>query len=213
MPSLSELREEAMRTGLSLRQAAAHPMDQFRAWFEQARAAGLYAPRAMSLATVNAQGRPTARMVVLAGFGERGFDFTTDGRSPKAEDLRRSAYAALVFHWAELERQVRVEGTVEALPASEVEPYFQKRSRGSQLAAWASHQSEVIPGRDILEERLLQILTEHEGRPIDMPPYYAGYRVRPAMLEFWQARSDQLNDRVRYRLAEDGAWITELLAP
>jgi pyridoxamine 5'-phosphate oxidase len=213
MPSLDELRDEALRAGFSLRDAAASPVEQFRAWFEQAKAAGLYQPRAMAMATVNALGRPAARMLVLAGYDERGFDFTTDGRSPKAQDLSRQPWAALVFHWAELDRQVRVEGVVEALEDVLTDAYFHQRARESQLAALASRQSEVIEGRDVLEERLLELLTQYEHTPVERAPYFAGYRLRPEVMEFWQTRRDHLNDRVRYRKAEDGSWIIELLAP
>ena len=213
MPSLDELREHAMRAGLGLRDAAANPVEQFRAWFQQAGDAGLYQPRAMALATVNELGRPTARMLVLAGFDEHGFDFTTDGGSPKAGDMRARPWAALVFYWAELERQVRLEGEIERLDGATTDAYFKKRARESQLSTWVARQSEVIDGRDVLEERLLQLLAEHERKPVSRPPYYAGYRVRPSMFEFWQARADHLNDRVRYRRAEDGSWIIELLAP
>jgi pyridoxamine 5'-phosphate oxidase len=202
-----------MRIGLSLRDVARTPVEQFGAWFEQARAAGLYQPRAATLATVNALGRPAARMVILAGFGAQGFDFTTDERSPKAADLRRQPWAALVFYWPELERQVRLEGETQTLGNDEVRTYFEKRARASQLAAWASRQSEVIESRAILEQRLLELIEAHEGRAVEPPPYMAGYRLKPVMAEFWQARGDHLNDRVRFRAAEDGAWITELLAP
>ena len=213
MPSLAELRDEGMRAGLSLRQAPANPLELFRAWFEQAKTAGVTQPRAMTLATVNALGRPTARMLVLAGYDARGFAFITDGSSPKAQDLRQQPWAALVFHWADLERQVRVEGQVVALEAAETDAFFHQRARESQLAAWAARQSQVIEDRAVLEERLLQLLAAHERAPVERPPAYIGFRVKPSMLEFWQARHDHLNDRVRYRRAEDGSWITELLAP
>ncbi len=212
-PSLDELRAEAMRAGLSLRDAPSHPMQQFHAWFEQARAAGLYQPRAVSLATVNALGRPSARMVILAGFGDSGFDFTTDQRSPKALDLQRQPWAALVFYWAELERQVRVEGKVAGLAEATTDAYFQMRSRESRLATWASRQSEVIAGRDVLEERLLRMMAEHEHAPVTRPADTVGFRLQPSLVEFWQARSDRLHDRVRYRQAEDETWIIELLSP
>jgi len=129
------------------------------------------------------------------------------------QDLQRQPWAALVFHWAELERQVRVEGPVEPLAEAETEAYFQRRARESQLATWASRQSEVIADRAALEERLLQVLAEHEQRPVERPPYYIGFLLKPVLVEFWQARTDHLNDRVRYTRAEDGSWIIELLAP
>jgi pyridoxamine 5'-phosphate oxidase len=167
----------------------------------------------MTLATMTAEGRPAVRVVVLAGFDARGFDFTTDGRSPKAGELRRQPWAALAFLWPELERQVRVEGPVETLAEAEADAYFHKRARESQLAAWLAPQSQVVASRAVLEEGLLQVLARYDGRPVPRPPEYTGYRVAPATLEFWQARSDHIHDRLRYRRAPDGAWIIELLAP
>ena len=199
--------------GLSPRDAAASPVAQFRLWFEQTRLAGVREPRAMTLATVNALGRPTARMVVLAGYDERGFDFATDSRSPKIADTQRQPWVALVFHWAELDRQVRIEGEVSQLDVATADLYFHKRARESQIAAWVGQQSEVVPDRAVLEEQFLALLTSRERLPISRPPTYLAYRVRPVMFEFWQARSDQLHDRVRYTLAEPGAWTIERLAP
>jgi pyridoxamine 5'-phosphate oxidase len=213
MATLDEQRAEKMRIGFGLRQAAANPLEQFRLWFEEAQAAGLFQPQAMALATVNAVGRPTARMLWLSACDARGFAFTTIAGSPKVQDLQRQPWAALVFHWAELERQVRVEGPVEPLAEAETEAYFQRRARESQLATWASRQSEVIADRAALEERLLQVLAEHEQRPVERPPYYIGFLLKPVLVEFWQARLDWLNDRVRYVKAEDSSWVIELLAP
>ena len=213
MSTIDELREQAMATGLSLREAAASPVEQFQAWLDQARAAGLYQPRGMTLATVNALGRPTARMVVLAAFDEQGFDFATDARSPKIEDLRHQPWAALVFHWAEMERQVRIEGEVELLDDAAGDAYFYKRARESQLASWVARQSEVIDNRGLLEDQLLTLLAKHEHQPVSRPPHYLAYRVKPSLVEFWQARSDHLHDRVRYRPGEGQSWITERLAP
>ncbi len=213
MTTLDELRAEFMRQEFGLRQTAAQPMEQFRLWFEAAQASGLFQPQAMTLATVDAAGHPTARTLWLAGHDSRGFAFATMAGSPKAQDLQRQPWAALVFHWAELERQVRAEGPVEPLAEAEIEAHFQSRSRESQLAAWASRQSEVIAERAVLEERLLQVMAEHKQQPIARPPFYLGFRLKPVMLEFWQARLDWLNDRVRYEKAEDGSWAIKLLAP
>ncbi len=199
--------------GFSPREAAASPVAQFRLWFEQTRAAGVRQPRAMSLATVNALGRPTARMVVLAGYDERGFDFATDSRSPKISDTQRQPWVALVFYWAELDRQVRIEGEVSLLDDASADEYFRKRARESQIATWVGRQSDVVPDRAVLEEPFLALLTGRERQPISRPPTYRAYRVRPELFEFWQARSDQLHDRVRYTLAEPGAWTIERLAP
>ena len=199
--------------GLSPREAAANPMAQFRLWFGQAQAAGARQPRAMTLATVTAQGRPTARMVVLAGYDEHGFDFATDSRSPKIADTLHQPWVALVFYWAELDRQVRIEGELTVLDEAAADAYFHKRARESQIATWVGRQSEVVPDRAVLEEQFLALLTGRERQPISRPPTYLAYRVQPALVEFWQARSDQLHDRVRYTLAEPGAWTIERLAP
>ncbi len=212
-PSQDKLRQQAMDTGLSLRDAPATPVELFRTWFEQAKAAGAAEPRAMALATVNTLGRPTARMVVLAGFDTTGFDFATDARSPKIQDAQRQPWVALVFYWAELQRQVRVEGRLELLDEAAADRYFYMRARESQLSTWLARQTDLIEGRDTLEESLLQRLEDYQGKPIPRPPYYLAYHVPPSMVEFWQARSDHINDRLRYTQPEPGAWQIELLAP
>src|SRR5262249_33586723 len=143
----------------------------------------------------------------------RGFDFATDSRSPKIADAQRQPWVALVFYWAELDRQVRIEGDLSQLDEATADLYFRKRARESQVATWVGRQSEGVPDRAVLEEQFLELLTGRERQPIDRPPTYLAYRVRPAMVEFWQARSDQLHDRVRYTLAEPGAWTIERLAP
>ena len=211
--SADELRERAMRRGVELRDATAEPVSLFQAWFEQTKPAGVRQPRAMTLATVNALGRPAARMVVLAGFDQHGFDFATDARSPKIEDGQRQPAVALVFFWAELERQVRIEGQLEPLDEATSDRYFQMRARQSRLATWLARQSDIIEGRDTLEERLLRLLADYDHQPIPRPPYYLAYRVRPALVEFWQARSDYINDRLRYVRRADDSWTIERLAP
>jgi pyridoxamine 5'-phosphate oxidase len=152
-------------------------------------------------------------MLVLAGFDEHGFDFATDDRSPKIEDARRQPWVALVFYWAELDRQVRIEGELAPLDEAAAEQYFHRRARAAQLAAWVGQQSAVVAERPILEEQLLRLLAEQEHQAVGRPPSYRAYRVAPTRVEFWQLRSDQLHDRVRYRQAEPGAWIIERLAP
>jgi pyridoxamine 5'-phosphate oxidase len=202
-----------MAAGFDLAQAAAEPAAQFLAWLEQAETAGVFGPRAMALATVNPAGRPTARLVMLAGCDARGFVFCTDGGSPKAQDLDQVPWAALVFNWSELERQVRVEGPVAAIPDDEAEGYFARRASAARVAAWAGRQSAVIADRAGLEANLIEALARYEGKAIPRPPYYVGYRVAPALVEFWQGRTDRLHDRVRYRRMERGGWLIERLAP
>jgi len=202
-----------MSTGLDPAQAARDPMTQFADWLAEAQSAGLYATRAMTLATVNALGRPAARMVLLAGHNAGGFAFCTDDRSPKAADLTRSPFAALVFHWAELERQVRAEGEVEPIPAEETDRYFAARAPAAQVAAHLGPQSAPAPSRAILEQALLDRLNALPAGPVPRPAHYAGYRLRPSVVEFWQGRTDRLHDRVRYSLLPDLSWRLDRLAP
>jgi pyridoxamine 5'-phosphate oxidase len=210
---LEALRAAYMAEGFDLTQAAAEPVTQFVAWLAQVEAAGVFGPRAMTLATTNAAGRPSARLVMLAGCDARGFAFCTDAGSPKARDLAQQPWAALVFNWGALERQVRVEGPVEPIADDEADRYFARRASAARLAAWAGRQSAVIRDRAGLEARLIEVLSRYEGQAIPRPPYYAGYRVAPALVEFWQGRADRLHDRVRYERLEGGRWLIERLAP
>ena len=211
---LDSLRASLMSTGLDPAQAARDPMTQFAAWLNEAQSAGLYATRAMTVATVNALGRPMARMVLLAGHDTRGFAFCTDDRSPKAAGLALSPFAALVFHWAELERQVRAEGDVEPIPADEANQYFAARAPAAQVAAHLGPQSAPVPGRAALEQALLDQLNALPAGHIPRPAHYVGYRLRPTVVEFWQGRTDRLHDRVRYTLQPDtNSWRLDRLAP
>ena len=202
-----------MSTGLDPAQAARDPMTQFAAWLAEAQSASVYATRAMTLATVNALDRPTARMVLLAGHDARGFAFCTNDRSPKAADLSRSPFAALVFHWAEMERQVRAEGEVEPVPADETDQYFAARAPAAQVAAHLGPQSAPVPSRAALEQALLDQLNTLPAGPVARPAHYIGYRLRPTVVEFWQGRTDRLHDRVRYTLQPDLTWRLDRLAP
>jgi pyridoxamine 5'-phosphate oxidase len=189
------------------------PFRQFAAWFREAAAAGLYQPEAMTLATVGPDGRPSARVVLLRTFDERGFTFFTNYDSRKAHDLAARPRAALVFFWAELHRQVRVEGVAELVSAEESDAYFAGRPRGSQLSAWASPQSEVVAGRDILERRVEELARQYEGRPVPRPPRWGGCRVVPDAMEFWQGRANRLHDRLSFRRRPAGTWHMVRLAP
>jgi pyridoxamine 5'-phosphate oxidase len=189
------------------------PIRQFATWFEEAAAAGLYQPEAMTLATVGPEGRPSARMVLLRGFDGRGFSFFTNYDSRKARDLAARPWAALVLFWAELHRQVRIEGRVEPVSAEESDAYFAGRARGSQLSAWASPQSEVLEGRGVLERRVAELARQYEGRPVPRPPRWGGYRVVPECIEFWQGHENRLHDRLSFRRRADGGWAVVRLAP
>jgi pyridoxamine 5'-phosphate oxidase len=189
------------------------PFGQFRAWFAEARAAGVYQPDAMTLATATPDGRPSARVVLLRGLDGRGFSFFTNYDSRKGAELDANRRAALVFYWAELHRQVRIEGPVEVVSAAESDAYHQTRPRGSQLSAWASPQSEAIGGRGVLDERVAELAGRFEGRPVPRPPRWGGYRVVAETIEFWQGRDNRLHDRLRYRRGAGGGWEIVRLAP
>jgi pyridoxamine 5'-phosphate oxidase len=184
----------------------------FRAWLEDATARGLHEPTAMTLATADGRGRPSARTVLLKGVDQRGFTWFTNSGSRKARELAENPWAALVFAWTPLGRQVVVRGLVTAIAAEESDAYFATRARGSQLGAWASPQSEVLPDRAALEERMELVTTTYQGRVVPRPPHWGGYRLRPDEIEFWKGRPDRLHDRIRYRRERDG-WLVERLAP
>ena len=188
------------------------PFKQFRAWLDEALAANLPQPLGMTLATATPQGRPSARMVLLRGFDSKGFVFFTNYTSRKAKELDNNPRAALVLYWAELDRQVRIEGTVQRVAADESDTYFQTRPRGSRLGALASPQSDVIPDRAFLERRMEELIREYPD-DIPRPGFWGGYRVIPVSIEFWQGQENRLHDRLRYRRDEDGPWIIERLAP
>jgi pyridoxamine 5'-phosphate oxidase len=187
------------------------PLAQFRAWFDQARNAGIALPEAMTLATASPDGSPSARIVLLKRL-DSGFVFHTNYRSRKGRELEASPRAALVFHWQPLGRQVRVEGTVEHVAPEESAEYFATRPRGAQLGAWASPQGEPIGSRAELEGLLATATTRHEGREVPLPPFWGGYRLVPERIEFWQHGDDRLHDRLLYERDGDG-WRVVRLAP
>ena len=213
MDHAARLRKEYTRAGLKEPDADPDPIGQFRRWFDEAFAAGLHEPNAMTLATATTDGRPSARVVLLKGLDERGFVFYTSYEGRKSRELETNPYAALVFYWGELERQVRIEGRVSYVSEEESDAYFAGRPRGSQLGAWVSEQSRPIEDRDALEERLRELEAEYEGRKVPRPPFWGGYRVEPEVIEFWQGRENRLHDRLIYRRSESGGWRRERLQP
>jgi pyridoxamine 5'-phosphate oxidase len=190
-----------------------NPIAQFQRWFADAVAAGLPLPEAMSLSTITPEGKPTARMVLLKRVDAEGFVFFTNFLSAKARELAANPNASLVFFWPQLERQVRVEGVVSKTSAAESREYFATRPRGSQIGAWASPQSEVIPGREVLERRRAELEEVYRDREIPWPEHWGGYCLKPERIEFWKGRPDRLHDRILYVRQSDGSWTIQRLAP
>lgn len=209
--SIADLRREYTYDGLSEADAHRDPLVQFERWFDEAVAAQLPLPNAMTLATVTPQGAPDARVVLLKGVEAGGFVFYTNYLSRKGEELAANPSACLVFLWTEFERQVRIEGRVEKVSAKESEEYFATRPLGSRLSAWASAQSAPVSDRETLE-RALEVMETRYGENPPRPPHWGGYRVIPDAIEFWQGRENRLHDRLLYRRRQ-GAWKIERLAP
>jgi len=192
--------------------AADDPIAFFERWFREARAAGIYLPESMTLATATPDGIPAARMMLLKGVDQRGFMFFTNYESRKGQELLENRRAALVFHWAVLQRQVRVEGTVERLTHDESEAYFQTRPRGAQIGAWASQQSAELSSRAELDKRVTEYEARFAGQNVPLPPFWGGFRLTPTAIEFWQGRINRLHDRVRYTRAGEN-WSVVRLYP
>jgi pyridoxamine 5'-phosphate oxidase len=212
LASIADLRKEYIRAGLHESDAVPNPVEQFRKWFDEALAANLHEPNAMTLATATQAGHPSARVVLLKGYDGRGFVFYTNHESRKGRELEENPFCALVFYWGELERQVRIEGRAYPVSEKENDAYYATRPRGSRLSARASEQSRPIEDRSILEERLQSLETEYERREVPRPPFWGGYRVEPETFEFWKGRENRLHDRLLYRRTEDG-WERERLQP
>lgn len=211
-PELAQLRREYARQALDEAQLPDDPLTLFQQWFREALQAEVADPNAMVLATADISGRPSARVMLLKDCDTQGFVFFTNYESRKGHELTENPWAALVFWWAALERQVRVEGRVEKVSAEESDAYFQTRPRESQLGAWASPQSQVIPDRATLEHRVAELMARFNGQEVPRPPYWGGFRLIPEVIEFWQGRPGRLHDRIRYRRTPQG-WVKDRLAP
>ena len=210
--SISDIRREYAHARLDESNVSADPVAEFDRWFSQALDAQVLEPNAMSLATSTPKGIPSVRMVLLKGYDGRGFVFFTDYRSRKGSELDSNPHAALAFYWGELERQVRITGSVERTSQEESEQYYRSRPLGSRLGAWVSHQSRVIPSRALLETGLEEVKERFSTDDVPLPPHWGGYRLRHMEVEFWQGREDRLHDRIRY-LREGEGWRVERLSP
>ena len=210
--TLADLRKDYCLAGLVESELARDPFRQFEKWFQEAEAAKLPEPNAMSLATSTPDGRPSVRTILLKGMDGRGFVFFSNYESRKGRELALNPFTSMLFPWVALERQVIVEGPVTKIPREESETYFHSRPRASQLGAWVSQQSSIISGRAVLEESMKMIEQKYAGREVPLPPHWGGWRLVPETVEFWQGRRSRLHDRLRYRREKDG-WAIERLAP
>lgn len=210
--SIADIRKDYSLLALNETDIAADPIEQFSRWWNDAVRSEILEVNAMTLATATKDGRPSARIVLLKGFDEKGFVFFTNYNSHKGSELAENPYAALTFFWKEIERQVRIEGVVEKTDAAESDAYFFSRPEGSRIGAWASPQSSIIKSRAVLEENVAKYAGEFKNS-IPRPPHWGGYRVMPLRIEFWQGRSSRLHDRISYTKTDKGSWKAERLAP
>ena len=210
---IAALRHDYVAHGLRRADLDPDPIKQFAIWFGEAAAAQIRDVNAMTLATATGDGAPSARIVLLKAISDRGFVFFTNYLSEKGRQLDANPRAALCLFWVQLERQIRIEGSVEKTSREESEEYFRSRPLGSRLGAWTSRQSEVIANRDALERQLAEVTTHYEGADVPLPTHWGGYRVKPSLIEFWQGRTNRLHDRFRYTREGEGSWRIERLSP
>jgi pyridoxamine 5'-phosphate oxidase len=211
--SIADLRKNYTQGGLLESSASLDPFEQFRHWFTEAVSSEILEPNAMTLATINEEGKPSARIVLLKNLDDQGFTFFTNYDSNKGKNLEKNPWVSLVFLWGELERQVRIEGKVEKINPEESDKYFNSRPIGSQLGAWASNQSQVIPNREVLDIKLKEVTQKYEGKVLPRPQHWGGFRVIPNLIEFWQGRENRLHDRLCYTLQDNQQWKRERLSP
>ena len=212
MNSIADIRKDYKLRSFLEAEAASNPFVQFTEWWNDALASNIDEVNAMTLATVNAAGKPCARIVLLKGMSEEGYEFYTNYESHKAKEMAGNSNVALVFFWKELERQIRIEGTVKKAPEDVSDIYFNSRPEESRIGAWSSPQSKIIPSREILEDNVIANKTRFEEKEITRPTFWGGYIVEPVLFEFWQGRSNRLHDRIEYVKNETG-WIKRRLAP
>lgn len=210
---LFSLRREYMSQGLRRADLASDPVSQFARWFDQARNTDMLDPNAMVVATVNTDGQPSTRNVLLKAYDEKGFVFYTNLESRKARHMALNPKVALLFTWLPLNRQLKIEGLAEKISTTESLQYFLSRPKESQWAAWASHQSQKISSRQLLEEKFFEMKEKFSKGEVPLPSFWGGYRVKPHQVEFWQGRENRLHDRFVYRLQDDNRWIIERWSP
>jgi pyridoxamine 5'-phosphate oxidase len=215
LSSIADIRRDYMLKSFDESHAATNPFDQFKEWWDEATSAEIDEVNAMTLATVDVNGKPSARIVLLKGYTHDGFVFFTNYESAKGQELAANPNAAILFFWKELERQIRIEGTVEKISEADSDAYFHSRPAGSRIGAWVSPQSKVIPGRNFLEENYQRIMLQYpDENQVPRPPHWGGYIVKPESFEFWQGRSSRLHDRLRFtKNNQSSQWLRERLAP
>jgi len=213
MRNIGEIRKDYRLQSLNESEVAADPIEQFERWWDNALNSSIEEINAMTLATANDKGIPSARIVLLKGYDENGFVFFTNYESQKGRELECNPVASLVFFWKELERQIRIDGIVEKVLPEKSDEYFASRPEGSKVGAWASHQSNIIMNRKALEKNAADAELRFAGKQVPRPPYWGGYLVKPFKMEFWQGRQDRLHDRILYSLEAPGSWKIERLSP
>ena len=213
MKSIAQIRKDYIMQSLDEKDMSSDPFEQFGRWWDNAIESNIEEVNAMTLATADAEGRPSARVVLLKGFDKNGFVFFTNYQSRKGKELLENPRACLVFYWKELERQVRIEGTSCQLDEAGSDAYFASRPEGSRIGAWVSAQSQVIESRRLLEDLQKEAENKFAGKEIPRPPHWGGYVVKPDLIEFWQGRSNRLHDRIVYKSDNSGNWNRERLAP
>lgn len=209
---VENLRIDYNKDTLDIKDLNADPIVQFEYWFDEAMGANIPEPHAFMISTVDAEGKPSSRIVLLRNADQNGFVFFTNYKSRKGHNIEVNPNVCATFFWHDLQRQVRIEGTIEKISAAESDEYFATRPRESQIGAWASNQSEVLESREALEERTAQLTAQYEGQTVPRPPHWGGYRIKPTAIEFWQGRASRLHDRFLYTL-EGGNWDIKRLNP
>lgn len=213
MKNIADIRKDYMLKSFDEKDAKANPFDQFDIWWQDAIASNIDEVNALNLCTVDVNGKPSGRIVLLKGYDRDGFVFFTNYQSRKGQELLANPYACMIFFWKELERQVRIDGRIEKVTDQENDTYFFSRPEGSQVGAWSSPQSSIIENRQVIENNVKHYQQVFSNQPITRPLHWGGYRVIPYQVEFWQGRSSRLHDRLQYSLMEDGNWQLVRLAP